>query len=122
MDRETICIQGYYADPEATARVFDKDGYFLTGDLGSICDNKVYIKGRKDSMLVLSNGENVSSRRIAEKIKSADPRISSVKVFMREGDLVCDIYVSSLRHYYTFTKNTCHKKQVFGSFLRISGK
>ena len=28
------------------------------------------------------------------KIKSADPRISSVKVFMREGDLVCDIYVA----------------------------
>lgn len=87
-------FRGYYADPEATAGVFDKDGYFLTGDLGSIRDNKVYIKGRKDSMLVLSNGENVSSRRITEKIKSADPRIASVKVFVREGSLVCDIYVA----------------------------
>ncbi|MCR4688538.1 MAG: AMP-binding protein [Saccharofermentans sp.] len=84
---------GYLNDPEATARAFDKDGYFLTGDLGKIKDNMVYIKGRKDTMLVLPSGENVSSKRISDKVKEADPRIASVKSYVRDGYLTCDIYV-----------------------------
>lgn len=86
-------FHGYLNDKEATERAFDKDGYFLTGDLGRIADNRVYIKGRKDSMIVLSNGENVSSKRISDKVKEADPRIASVKAYVREGTLTCDIFV-----------------------------
>ena len=54
----------------------------------------VYVKGRKDTMLVLPNGENVSSKRICEKVKSADPRIASVKAYIRDGYLTCDIFVN----------------------------
>ena len=79
---------------EATARAFDKDGYFLTGDLGKIVGTMVYVKGRKDTMLVLPNGENVSAKRICEKVKSADPRIASVKAYIRDGYLTCDIFVN----------------------------
>lgn len=87
-------FHGYLNDPEATARAFDKDGYFLTGDLGKIVGTMVYVKGRKDTMLVLPNGENVSSKRICEKVKSADPRIASVKAYIRDGYLTCDIFVN----------------------------
>ena len=86
-------FHGYYGDEEITKRVFDEDGYFLTGDLGKIVDNKVYVKGRKDTMIVLINGENVSSKRIADKVKEADERIQSVKVYVRDEQLTCDIYV-----------------------------
>lgn len=84
---------GYLNDPQATERAFDKDGYFLTGDLGKIVDTMVYVKGRKDTMLVLINGENVSSKRICDKVKEADPRIVSVKAYIRDEMLTCDIFV-----------------------------
>ena len=87
-------FHGYLNDPEATARAFDKDGYFLTGDLGKIVGTMVYVKGRKDTMLVLPNGENVSAKRICEKVKSADSRIASVKAYIRDGYLTCDIFVN----------------------------
>jgi len=86
-------FKGYYADEEATKRAFDKDGFFLTGDLGKIVGDKVYVKGRKDTMIVLMNGENVSAKRIAEKVMEASSDISSVKAYMRDGYLTCDIYV-----------------------------
>ena len=44
-------------------------------------------------MLVLINGENVSSKRISEKVKSADDRIASVKSYIRDEELTCDIFV-----------------------------
>ena len=84
---------GYYGDRQATERAFDTDGYFLTGDIGKIADKKVYIKGRKDTMLVLSNGENVSAKRISDTVKEADPRIESVKAYVRDDLLTCDIFV-----------------------------
>lgn len=86
---------GYLNDPQATERAFDKDGYFLTGDLGKIVGTMVYVKGRKDTMLVLINGENVSSKRICDKVKEADPRIVSVKAYIRDEMLTCDIFVKS---------------------------
>ncbi|MCQ2473314.1 MAG: AMP-binding protein [Saccharofermentans sp.] len=86
---------GYLNDPQATEKAFDKDGYFLTGDLGKIVGTMVYVKGRKDTMLVLINGENVSSKRICDKVKEADPRIVSVKAYIRDEMLTCDIFVKS---------------------------
>ncbi len=86
---------GYLNDPQATERAFDKDGYFLTGDLGKIVGTMVYVKGRKDTMLVLINGENVSSKRICDKVKEADSRIVSVKAYIRDEMLTCDIFVKS---------------------------
>jgi long-chain acyl-CoA synthetase len=52
-------MRGYFRDPEGTAKVF-RDGWFVTGDLGSIdADGFLTITGRRKEMLLLSNGKNI---------------------------------------------------------------
>ncbi len=61
-----ICVKGdmvmlgYYNNPEETAKVIDKDGFFHTGDLGYV-DKKgrYYISGRSKNVIVTSNGKNI---------------------------------------------------------------
>ena len=62
-----LCIRGdsimlgYYKDPEATAAVIDKDGWFHTGDLARVDeDGYYYITGRKKNLIILGSGENIS--------------------------------------------------------------
>lgn len=64
-----ICVKGpnvmlgYFDDPEATAAVFDEDGFFRTGDYGRIeevdGDKWIYITGRLKNLIIFSNGKNV---------------------------------------------------------------
>ena len=84
---------GYFRDEEATKAAFNEDGYFLTGDIGTIRNNKVYLRGRKDAMITLLNGENISVKRIEERVKEIHPSIVAVKPYMRENVLWVDIYV-----------------------------
>ncbi len=61
-----ICVKGdmvmlgYYNNPEETAKVIDKDGWFHTGDLGYV-DKKghYYISGRSKNVIVTNNGKNI---------------------------------------------------------------
>jgi long-chain acyl-CoA synthetase len=52
-------MMGYYKQPEATAEVFDEEGYFCTGDYGKLVDGSLYITGRLKNLIILSNGKNV---------------------------------------------------------------
>ena len=53
----------------------------------------MYLRGRKDTRITLSNGENISTKRIEERVREVHECIVAVKVYMR-GDLLCtDIYV-----------------------------
>jgi len=42
---------GYYRNPEATAEAFD-DGWYRTGDLGSVVDGEVYVLGRRKDVII----------------------------------------------------------------------
>lgn len=54
-------MMGYYKDPEGTAEVIDKDGWFHTGDLARVDeDGYYYIIGRKKNLIILDSGENIS--------------------------------------------------------------
>ena len=54
-------MMGYYKDPEGTAEVIDKDGWFHTGDLARVDeDGYYYITGRKKNLIILDSGENIS--------------------------------------------------------------
>jgi long-chain acyl-CoA synthetase len=53
-------MQGYYRNPEATAKAIDPDGWFDSGDLGMLTpNNDLTITGRAKDTIVLSNGENI---------------------------------------------------------------
>ena len=70
-----ICVKGpnvmlgYYKDPEATAAVFDKDGFFHTGDYGRLdSDGWIYITGRLKNLIIFSNGKNVYPEEIENEL------------------------------------------------------
>lgn len=67
-------MKGYWQQPEATAQVFTKDGYFLTGDIGCM-DEQGYITilDRKKDMILVS-GFNVYPNEL-EGVLSKHPNI-----------------------------------------------
>ena len=62
---------GYYKNEEATRAVLDADGWYHTGDLGTMsADGHVFIRGRINNMLLGSNGQNVYPEEIEDKLNS----------------------------------------------------
>ncbi|WP_421901357.1 condensation domain-containing protein [Maridesulfovibrio sp.] len=52
-------IRGYYNNPKANAKDFTEDGWFSTGDLALICDDKIILYGREKEILII-RGQNIS--------------------------------------------------------------
>ncbi len=60
-------MQGYYKNPEATAKAIDSDGWFDTGDLGYVSEwADLIITGRAKDTIVLTNGENIEPQPIED--------------------------------------------------------
>jgi fatty-acyl-CoA synthase len=70
---------GYYKDPEKTAAAFDRDGFFLTGDLGMLdAAGRLYFRGRIKEM-VKTGGINVAPVEVEETLMS-HPAVSAAYV------------------------------------------
>jgi len=73
-------MQGYYRNPEATARAL-QDGWLHTGDLGHIDeDGYLFLNGRKDDLIVLSTAKKVYPAEI-ENLLLASPAIIQCCVY-----------------------------------------
>jgi long-chain acyl-CoA synthetase len=69
----------YHGNPVATAEAFD-DGWFRTGDLGSLdADGYLRITGRKKEIIVTAGGKNVAPAVLEDRLR-AHPLISQVVV------------------------------------------
>ena len=86
-----ICVKGpnvmlgYYNNPEATAEVFDKDGFFHTGDYGKLDEEGwIYITGRKKNLIILSNGKNVYPEEIEADLQKVEG-VNEVVVYAGES-------------------------------------
>lgn len=72
---------GYHEDPEATARAFTEDGFFMTGDVGRFTeDGFLQIIDRKKDILVTAGGKNVAPANIEMRFAD-DPAVAHVVVY-----------------------------------------
>lgn len=74
---------GYYERPDATRDVFNREGWFHTGDLGEVTDQGLRILSRKDRMFKLNNGEKVFPAEIEERVKARCKFIKHAFVYGR---------------------------------------
>ena len=64
-------MKGYYKNEQATQEVIDSEGWFHTGDLGTMSeDGHLFILGRIKNMLLGSNGQNIYPEEIEDKLNS----------------------------------------------------
>ena len=83
---------GYYKNPEATAETIDNDGWYHTGDLGTMdSDGNVFINGRSKNMLLGPNGQNIYPEEIEDKLNSMTLVMESI-VVQRDNKLVALVH------------------------------
>ena len=76
---------GYYKNEEATRQTLDKDGWYHTGDLGTMDANgNVFIKGRSKNMLLSANGQNIYPEEIEDKLNSM--ALVNESIVIQQGD------------------------------------
>jgi acyl-CoA synthetase len=90
--RGGLLMLGYYDDQKATEDSFNKDGWFMSGDLGIMDENRcVQIVGRKKD-LIIRGGHNIHPAHI-EDLAHRHPDIAKAAAFPiaddRLGEKVC---------------------------------
>ena len=83
---------GYYKNDEATSETIDEDGWYHTGDLGTMdYDGNVFINGRSKNMLLGANGQNIYPEEIEDKLNSMTMVVESI-VVQRDSKLVALVH------------------------------
>ncbi|HEC45106.1 MAG TPA: long-chain fatty acid--CoA ligase [Bacteroides sp.] len=76
-DGEILCkghniMMGYYKDPDLTASAIDSEGWFHTGDIGKLEEDRyLCITDRKKEIFKLSNGKFVAPQPIENRLKES---------------------------------------------------
>ncbi len=66
-------MMGYYKDPEYTAQVIEPDGWFHTGDIGTLVDGKyLKITDRKKDIFKLSAGKYVAPQLLENMLRGSE--------------------------------------------------
>ncbi|MEO2096219.1 MAG: long-chain fatty acid--CoA ligase [Brachybacterium sp.] len=85
-----MVFKGYHNNPEATAESL-KDGWFHTGDLGSLADDgSITITGRRKEVIVTAGGKNVSPAQLEDQLRS-HPLVSQCVVIGDQKPFVAAI-------------------------------
>jgi len=94
--RGPMVFRGYTA-PALTAEAFDADGFFRTGDLGTVrADGHVVVTGRLKDVIV-RKGENISAKEVEDLLYS-HPKVQDVAVIglpdPERGERVCAVVLT----------------------------
>ncbi len=85
--RGHVVFSGYYKNPEATRAVLSEDGWFRTGDLGTIdAQGRLFLVGRSKSMILGTNGQNIFPEEI-EVVLNQLPYVKESLIVGRDGRL-----------------------------------
>ena len=88
----TNVMLGYYLNEEATNEAIDKDGWYHTGDLGTMAESgHIFIRGRSKNMLLGANGQNVYPEEIEDKL-NAMAMVSESLIIQRGDKLVALVH------------------------------
>ncbi len=69
--RGPVIFDGYHRDEEATSETFDEEGWFRSGDLGTLdADGFLTISGRKKELIVTGSGKNVYPTPMEETVRA----------------------------------------------------
>ena len=83
---------GYYKNEEATREAIDEEGWYHTGDLGTMdAYGNIFIRGRKKNMLLSANGQNVYPEEIEDKLNSM-AMVSECVVIQRGEKFIALVY------------------------------
>ncbi|CAN5699631.1 hypothetical protein BH18ACT11_BH18ACT11_01060 [soil metagenome] len=74
---------GYWNRPDATGESFDEEGWFATGDLGSVGEDGYFTISGRAKELIISGGYNVYPREVEETIEGC-PGVSEVAAVVSE--------------------------------------
>lgn len=81
----------YFKNEKATEAVFDKEGWFHTGDIGIMKDGYIYIKGRCKSMILGPSGQNIYPEPLEAKMSNM-PFVAECLIVEKCGKLVALVY------------------------------
>ena len=112
-DGEVLCkgpnvMIGYYNRPDLTAEVIDPDGWFHTGDIGMIVENRfLKITDRKKEIFKTSGGKYIAPQAIENKLKES-PFIEQLMVIGENRKFPAALIVPSFSH----LKGWCEHKNI----------
>ncbi len=77
---------GYYKNDEATKASYTEDGWFKTGDMGTMdSQENIVIRGRCKNMILTANGQNVYPEEIEELVNALPYVLESLIVGRKHG-------------------------------------
>ncbi|PST84358.1 long-chain fatty acid--CoA ligase [Pedobacter yulinensis] len=101
-------MKGYYNRPELTAEALDAEGWFHTGDIGELVDQKyLKITDRKKEMFKTAGGKYVAPQLLENKFKES-PLIEQVMVIGENRKFPSALIVPA----FEALKNWCAKKGI----------
>ena len=85
-------MKGYYKEPVLTAEVITPDGWFRTGDLGTLSkEGYLYIKGRLKTTIIGQGGENIHPEDI-ESIINNFRHVADSLVILQQNKLIALVH------------------------------
>jgi long-chain acyl-CoA synthetase len=79
--KSSMVFKGYLKEPEKTREVLSEDGWYATGDIGTLDkDGFLWITDRKKDILITAGGKNVAPQNIENALKTS-PVVSQAMVY-----------------------------------------
>lgn len=84
-------MTGYYKNPDATEAAIDTDGWLHTGDMGTVTDGTIFIRGRYKTMILTASGQNIYPEEIEAKLNNM-PYVNESLIVERGKGLTAIVY------------------------------